>query len=231
MAVSDALRSAASRIMGVKPSVFFSSTNTLENELTELVNDVAQDIARSHDWRVLTKQFEMTGTGEAVSFALPSDYSRMPIKTSLTVGDGFANIYTPINDLDVWASRNTPAGFIAGGNWIMLGGEMHITPAVPLGTKARYFYISSNVARTANGATQKRFTGDDDVFLLDEDLLTLGLIWRYRHQKRLDYTDDQALFEKRFSEIAGKDKGSHLLVTGRATSSLNVSTAYAGTLG
>lgn len=231
MAVSDALRSAASRIMGVKPSVFFSSTNVLENELTELVNDVAQDIARSHDWRVLTKLAEMTGTGSDESFALPLDYSRMPIKASLSVGDGFANCYVPINDLDAWANRNSPVGYSAGGCWIMLGGQLHIVPIVSLGEKARFYYISNYIVKNANGETQRRFQKDDDTFLLDEDLLTLGLIWRYRHQKRLDYTDDQALFEKRFNEIAGKDKGSHILAIGRTTTSLDVSPAYPQVLG
>jgi hypothetical protein len=45
----------------------------------------------------------------------------------------------------------------------------------------------------------------------DERLLTLALIWRWREQKRLDATGDQANFEKAFAEAAGMDKGARVI--------------------
>src|SRR3546814_14852216 len=50
-----------------------------------------------------------------------------------------------------------------------------------------------------------------DTFLLPERLLTLGLVWRWRENKKLDATGDQEAFIKALDEYAAKDKGSRVI--------------------
>src|SRR3546814_5464552 len=59
-----------------------------------------------------------------------------------------------------------------------------------------------------------------DTFLLPERLLTLGLVWRWRENKKLDATGDQEAFIKALDEYAAKDKGSRVIRSEEHTSEL-----------
>jgi hypothetical protein len=231
MTVKDALTSAASRIMGVRPTVFFSSTNALEGDLTELVNAVAKDIIKSHDWRVLTKLCTLTGDGTSEGFDLPADYDRMQKGSSLQSSTAPLYGYQPVVDPDEWLTLQMPYGRCTLGRWIKFGGKIHILPKPALGQEIKFFYQSNLFALDENGTPKARFEKDSDSFLLDEEMLTLALVWRYRQQKRIDYTDDQALFEKTFNELAGADKGARVFVEGRRGIRGGVSLPYWGELG
>lgn len=231
MTVKDALTSAASRIMGVRPAVFFSSANALEGDLAELVNAVARDIIKSHDWRVLTKLCTLTGDGVSEGFNLPDDYDRMQKGVSLQSSGTPHHRYQPCVDPDEWLTLKTRHGASLSEKWIKFGGQIHLMPKPALGQEVKFFYQGNWYATDENGVAKRRFDRDNDSFVLDEDLLTLGLIWRYRQQKRLDFTDDQALFEKAFNELAGADKGARVFAEGHAPLRSNASTAFPGVLG
>ncbi|MCK4207196.1 hypothetical protein J3U99_20725 [Brucella pituitosa] len=231
MTVKDALTNAASRIMGVRPTVFFSSTNALEGDLTELVNAVAKDIIKSHDWRVLTKLCTLTGNGDSEGFDLPPDYDRMQKGSGLRSATAPLYGYQACVDPDEWLMLQMPYGIHSLGRWIKFGGQIHIMPKPVLGQEIKFFYQSNEFATDENGTPKAIFEHDNDLFRLDEELLTLGLIWRYRQQKRIDYTDDQALFEKRFNELAGEDKGARVFVEGRSLRAGNALFPYWGQLG
>lgn len=113
----------------------------------------------------------------------------------------------------------TSSGFtaITPGWWIMLGGQMQFSPAPPASSPARFAYISKDIGTNAAAAPIAAFTQDSDVFALEDRLLTLGLIWRWKAQKGYEYAEDMATFEKALSESAARDKGSQA-VRGRRSS-------------
>lgn len=87
-----------------------------------------------------------------------------------------------------------------------------------------------------DGALSKpAFTQDDDVFVLSERLLTLSLIWRWRAQKRMEYSEDLTNFEVALDAAATRDKGARILAVGaergRQGFGAGASMAYPGVLG
>jgi len=231
MSVLSALQSAALRLNGTRPVTIFAATDTFEMELADLANEVAQDIAKSHDWQVLTKVATFTGDGTTTDFALPTDYDRMLIKSDLIDTASFAWGYTRINDVNEWLLL-TQEGFTATpGSWILFGNLFQFVPAPVSASSTKFPYISKNIVTPSNGTVETRFIYDADEFKLSERLLTLGVIWRWREQKKLDVSSEQVAFEKAFNEIAGRDKGSRILFTGPSRFPGNVTTAYPGALG
>lgn len=231
MTVLSALQSAALRLNGTRPSTIFSATDTFEMELADLANEVAQDIAKSHDWQVLTKVATFTGDGTTTDFAPPTDYDRMLIKSDLIDTASFAWGYSRIRDVNEWLLL-TQEGFEATpGSWILFGGLFQFVPAPAAASTTKFPYISKNIVTPSQGTDETQFIRDGDTFKLSERLLTLGVIWRWREQKKLDVTGEQAAFEKAFAEISGRDKGSRILFTGPARFPASVSNAYPGTLG
>jgi hypothetical protein len=232
--VLSAAQDAGFRLQGVKPSTLFSTSDQFSLELAGLANSVAVDnIAKSYDWRGLTKLCTLTGDGVKIAFDLPTDFERMPMVAEVHSLAWKTAKFRAVQDLDEWLYIQDNLVTGTPGNWIMLGGQMQIFPAMPIGETARFYYISNQVVALAAGqpGTKTGFTLDTDALALPERLLTLGLIWRWRSQKRMEYSEDLANFEIAKSEEITKDKGRRVLTVGRQRATTNASLAYPGRLG
>jgi len=233
MSVLTAAQSAGMRLIGDKPTSLFSpvgSNTKFANELADLATDVAIDVAKQHDWRSLTKLATITGDGTSLSFDLPDDYDRMPIKAAVHSGSFAQWRFEPARDLDQWLDILTFAGSGLPGWWIILGGQIQLTTgnsvALGFGTVAKYYYISNQIA-----SGKSAFSADSDAFVLNERLLTLGLIWRWRQQKRQEYGEDMKNYELALEKEIARDKGAQLLTSGVGRLNADVRTAYPGALG
>lgn len=208
MTIQTVVQSASIRVIGTAPAAVFSSTDQVVIEMRNLVQDVAQDIATSHDWRDLTMIATFTGNGTTEAFAKPADYDRMAQGAAMTDPDTWLWGYAAIESVSDWLRRRD-VSWISPGGWILLSGQFQFYPA-PTG-EATFPYISANIVRPATGANKAEFTADDDTFVLSERLLTLGLIWRYRAQKGLDYSEDMTSFEIALSQAQTRDKGARVI--------------------
>ncbi len=211
MSVLSACASAAIRLRGKKVTSVFS-TDPFSIELGDLATEAARAIVDEHDWQALTKLCTLNGTGSAETFALPVDYKRMLKKGDVHSTTWQTARYLPADDLDDWLEFQGMAISGTPGRWIITGGEMGILPAMPVGETARFHYISRNI--TSGGKAQ--FEADADEFVLDERLLTLAVIWRWRAQKRLEYAEDLRNYELALNKAIASDRGQRpLSMSGR----------------
>lgn len=230
MTVGTAIATAALRVTGDRIPSAFSSADQIAVELADLANDVARDIAESHQWNVLTKIATITGDGTQTAFDMPSDYDRMLIGGGVQNANSWLWDYRHVPSVEEWLHL-TNRGFVGLRNaWIILGGQMQFNPA-PSGT-ANFAYVSSMFARGEDGTLKREFTQDDDTFLLSESLLTLGMVWRYREQKGLEYAEDMAAYGISLSQQQVRDGGPSVI---RRSSSVgryaNARTAWPWSLG
>lgn len=232
MTVLSAVQSAAIRVIGRKPSSIYSASDTFALEMADLANEVAADIAKSHDWQALIKVHTLTGDGATDAFSLPSDYARMLIRSDILDTENFAWGFTRVLDINdfLWIKQRELQALP--GSWILYGNQFQFVPPPAAGAEAEFPYIDKNYAQAAPAGTLKpAFTADTDVFRLSERLLTLGLVWKWRQNKRLDSGDDEANFAKAFAEESGRDKGARIYTTGPARFPASVTLAYPFPLG
>lgn len=227
MSVLTAAQSAGIRLLGQKPSSLFSTTDAFAMELADLASDVATDIAKAYDWEQLRKLATFTGTGAAIAFNLPEDYDRMLKKAKVHSKDWQTADFTPVRDEDEWIYIQQTAITGTPGKYIILGGQFQIFPPMPLNEQAKFYYVSNRIVSGDKAA----FTADGDTFVLSERLLTLGLIWRWRSQKRMDYAEDMTNFELALEKEIAADRGSRILSVGRQRVPSNAAIAYPGVLG
>lgn len=216
MAISNALQSAALRIAGQRATIFFEANGLLEMELCDLVNEVAMDICQYQDWQRLTKIHIITGDGATELFDLPSDYNRQLLNSDMQDLQSWAWGYEHITDINDFMYQRERGEILTPGAWIIYGGQMHFTPA-PTGN-ASFPYISQNYAYDSASLTYKdQFNQDSDEFILTSDnrqnerLLTLGLVWKWREMKKLDFSGDQEAFALALDQIGAKDGGSQVI--------------------
>lgn len=226
MTVQAALQRAALRLVGYKPTAFFGATQSLEIELCDLVNEVADDIWQYNEWQAGKRVATLTGLDVQ---DLPTDYDRMLQSSVIQDADTWLWGYAPYNDINQFLSDRDNGGMSTPGGWILYGDQLHFAPAP--NTNARFPYMTKNWAVAENGAPKDEFTNDNDTYLLNERLLTLGLVWRWRENKKLDASGDQDAFIKALDEYAAKDKGARVYASNSRRMFPNARVAYPYTLG
>lgn len=207
-----------------KPAAVYGSTTREHIELANIANEMAAMIAASHEWQILNQIAVIAGDGTTEDFALPSDYDRMLDKSQLW-STSLETPLSPISDRDQWLELDIKSFDFVINAWILYGGEIHIKPALSTGVQVKYWYQSNLWG--LNGATPiSEFTADTNTFRIDERLLKLGIIWKWREMKGLPYAEDLATYERLLAKLAMRDKGSRIIRLGKAVLPRDTTVAY-----
>lgn len=216
MSILNAMQSAAVRLVGRRPSVFFSSQDQFEQEIVDLVNEAATDIVRYQDWQALIEVANLTGDGVIDSFDVPDGYDRMMLTSEIQDPNNWVWGYQQVDSLNEFLYLKARGFGPYPGIWTIYDEQFQFTPAPPAGQLAIFPFVSKNYARGSDGVNKDQFTKDDDEFRIrgGERLLTLWLVWRWRENKKLDATGDMENFTKAIDELAAKDGGSKVYRSG-----------------
>jgi hypothetical protein len=84
------------------------------------------------------------------------------------------------------------------------GGNFCIDPVPSDNNTLVYEYYSVNCCRSAGGVGQSAFAADSDVFLIDDDALVMGLVWRYRRSKGFAYDTEMAEYEMHVQRLLAR---------------------------
>lgn len=87
----------------------------------------------------------------------------------------------------------------------IFGGNLVIDPVPYASATLVYEYYSRNWCQSAAGVPQSEWTEDTDTFRLDDDAMTLGLIWRFKRSKGLDYDEEREQYERRIEVVAAQN--------------------------
>jgi hypothetical protein len=205
----------ASGIALDRPASVYGSSIREHIELASIANETAQMIAASHEWQGLQKIASITGDGTTTVFSLPSDFFRMLTETQLwsSVIDG---PLMPIRDRDHWLNVITKDYEFMANAWIIFGDEINFRPALDASEVVSYFYQTSHIVRAQDNSTKAEFNNDMDTFRLDERLLKLGIIWRWRDMKGLPYAENLADYERWKEKLIHSDRGPAILRDSRS---------------
>jgi len=212
MTILSAMQSAAIRLVGQKPAVFFTSSEEFELEIVDLLNEVAKDICKYTDWQALTKVYNVPTDGVTEVFDMPDDYDRQLVVTNIQDLNNWVWGYEHIDNLNDFLYRKARNFELLPGAWTIYQNQIHFFPPPNVQNSATFPYISLNYAIDSNNSDKPEFTQDTDEFAIKggERLLTLGLIWRWLENKKLDYTGQQEQFVMALDQLAAKDKGTNV---------------------
>lgn len=189
------------------PSTVLGTTDTQVLQVLALLEEEGDDLAQRGDWQVLT--YEATHTTVATE-------SQGDIDSIATNGfDRFKSntfwdrdlrlpVYV-INDTD-W--QQVKAIAVTGPRYqARLRGNTLIANPVPVaGNTWAFEYISKNWISNAAGDTYyAEFAADTDLILLPEKIVKMGLRWRWKKEKGLDYDEDFRTYEMMISKALGSD--------------------------
>jgi hypothetical protein len=197
------------------PSSIFAgiAADRTMQEMVAKANELAQRIATDfRDWTALKTQCVFVGDGVQTAFPLPANYRRMTLTSNVWRSSGSGPMRF-IPDADEWLQRGVPGSWgSTWGEWTMLGGAMHLRPALTLGETASFIYIDKNPIALASGGYGEAFQSDNDTFRLDERLLKLGLIWAWLESKGQPYAEAMGTYSDALAMAAGADSPAPIIV-------------------
>ena len=145
------------------------------------------------------------------SYSLPSDYDFMIDRTQWDRGYRWQLLgpMTP-QEWQVLKSGLSPTG--PRRRWRLMNNLFYVDPIPYDSNLLVYEYYSANgVIDNSNPSvpvTKALFTSSTDTYQLPDQNLILGLIWRYRRAKGLDYTQEYDVWKRMVDENLARDTGS-----------------------
>lgn len=199
-----------------RPATVVGSTDTQTRQLFALANEEGRASAKSYDWQALTREWVWTtNSGFDQTGAIPDDLDRF-YSNSFYNRTTIRPMLGPITPQTWQAIKAYPQINSVYLSFRIRNDIYLVTPQGEDGDTAAYEYITLNWCVAANGDGKPAFTNDSDTTVLPEWLFTLGLRWRFRKSKNLDYAEDFRTYQSELQQLQARDGGNgNLDITGK----------------
>ena len=193
----------------VTPNTATGSTDPQIIQMTAILNEEGQELSRRHTWQALTKEATFTTVATEIQVAIPTAM-RFIVNDTIWNRDLRRPVFGPLT-AQRW--QQLKASNIQGpwNQFRIQGGNIKFIPAPAAGETCAYEYVSDAWCYDTGGTDQTAFTNDDDVSYLDEQILQLGLRWRFKKEKGLEYGEDFATYERMVNDAIARDGGRDVL--------------------
>jgi hypothetical protein len=209
-----------------KPDSLFSGDDSRElQELQYILQNASKEICREYDWQVLKRLETITGDGSAASYNLPTSYLRMVSDAKLWSSRLSAPLRHVVSS-DEWLGLDVQGDLPTFGAWHMYADTIKFNPAPSSGEIIKYFYIDNRRVIDRTGDQKINFDEDEDTFQLDEYLLKLCLIWKWKEYKGLAYAEAQATYARELERQIARDGGGKKIIVGTVRMPAGYDTSY-----
>jgi hypothetical protein len=205
--ISDPEFGAAALCGLAAPTSIVGSSDTSAILWLALANEEGRELARRHDWQAITVDYTVATLGAELQTDLPSDFERLLPYPELW-NRSTSQMYSGPTSARAWGQiKGTGISTGTPGWWRLLGNALYITPAPTAGQTLAFPYVSNAWVQPESGSNKDHFTLDTDTALLPERLITLGIIWRFKKNKGLDYAEEMGTYEREVERAASRDRG------------------------
>jgi hypothetical protein len=90
-------------------------------------------------------------------------------------------------------------------------GSLYAYPAPASGSTWVFEYQTTYFCESSVGTDQSAWADDTDVGLLDENLMQMGIVWRFKKKNGLDYSEDFRVYEQKLANDTARVGGKKVL--------------------
>ena len=193
------------------PSVVATNTDPQIVQIRAILYEAGNSIAIRGEWSRLTFEevhttlaqedqgniYDITATGGATAF--------LKIKRE-TIWDRTDRLPVYTINPSEWQRVKATIAAMPRYRYRIVRHRLLLTPTPPAGHSLAFEWLSKWWIQDIAGTIKERFTADTDSFLVERELLKLGLAWRWRKAKGLDYTEEYEEYEQRLLETLASDQ-------------------------
>lgn len=190
------------------PDTVQTSPDLQSQQMVAMVNLEGEALARRYEWEALNQEASFTTVATELQGAIDTIAPGFQFIINDTIWnrtqqDRIAGPLTP----NQWQALQSTVATGPYSNYRIKNGGLYLYPVPVAGDSAYFEYRSNAWAETSGGTAKTSMTLDDDVALLDEYLIRLGLRWRYLEARGLDYGEAFRAYEKEVNQAMAKDGG------------------------
>ena len=215
MSLLSLIQNASDRLGIVRPATVITSTDQQALRLLGFAQQEGKALARRHTWQVLTKEGTFTATAtETQTNALPTDFDRW-IDGTFFNRSRKRPVFGPLNAQD-WQFAKSVVATVIIESFRQRGSttDILITPTATAGDSYAFEYIGKNWCQSSGAVAQSAWASDTDTGILEEELMTLGVVWRFKAGQGLDYSEEFRNYELMVAQATGRDGGRRVLNAG-----------------
>lgn len=195
------------------PVTIYGSTDSQILQAMALLEEEVNDLASRHTWQGLQREATHTTIADEDQGNINTLYPGFRFIRNDTIWDT--------------TDRLPVLGPLAAPGWQALkailstgpryqfrfrGDHLLVNPVPAAGHTWKFEYESRYAIVAVDGTTLKEFfTADTDNFLIPDNLLLMGLRWRWMREKGLDYGELFNTYERQVKDAMGRDGGKPVL--------------------
>lgn len=204
MTVATIVTDATERIaVALGGTTVFSNAGETAKQMRALANQDGIELMRRDTWEQLTTEKTFTALAqEEQTGAIPSDFDHM-------LNETFYNrtrkrqVTGPLSPTE-WQAQKSILATVLYDSYRIRGSAILMIPVPTAGDEYAYEYITKNWCESSVGVGKPRFTADTDVSLIDEELITLGVVWCFLKAKGFDYAESFRTYELQVSQALAR---------------------------
>lgn len=204
---------AADRIGIPRPTSLIGSSDQNARLLLSVAQQEGKDLASRHAWQAITKEKTFTSTAtEVQANVIPSDFDRFVDGTfwnrtenRLVLGPASAQEWQALKSDRIQAIHDI---------FRHRGNDLLLLPTPAAGASYAFEYVSLwwvAEATDTDTPAREQFEQDTDVPVIDSELVSLGVVWRFLRAKGLDYSEPFRSYELLLARKMGRDGGAQTL--------------------
>lgn len=182
----------------------FSNPGETARQMRALANQEGTELMRRGSWQVLTKETTFNALAqETQTGVIPEDFDHM-------LNETFYNrtrkrqVVGPLTPKE-WQEQKSIVATVLYDSYRIRGGSVLMIPVPSAGDEYAFEYISNQWVLSTDQEAKTAFTADSDTSVLDEELITLGVIWRFLKAKGFDYAESFRTYELQVSQALARD--------------------------
>lgn len=212
MSLLSIIQDVTARVGLPPPTQVIGSSDNQIRMLLSLAQEEGKELAQRHSWQALTFEHTFTTTAtETQTGALPAGYGRM-IEGSVYNRTQKRPVVGPLTP-QRWQQIKSTLSVSIWSAFRLRGNVWMMSPTPAADDTIYYEYVSKYWCGGASATepTQDAWAADTDQGFLSEELMGLGIRWRFLKARGLDYAEPFRLYEEQYMRIAGADGGNRII--------------------
>lgn len=210
MSLLSLCANAAYRLNIPVPSVIISASDPQALLILQCAKEEGKSLASRHTWQRLLSEHTFTTTAAAAqTSSIPSDFDRLVPETMFNRTTR-RKVWGPIDSVE-WQAIQASLVTRVDSAFRIRNSTIYMTPTPAASQTVAYEYISTKWASSSGGTPAADWAADTDVANIGinqgitEEVMTMGVIWRFRKSKGQDFSADQADYERAVVDLIIRD--------------------------
>jgi hypothetical protein len=187
------------------PASAVGNTDAAIRILLSCAQREAKQLARRWTWQRLARRATFVSLNQQTQTnAIPADFDGRILSDTMWNVSRSRGVRGPLDPAE-WQQRISSVSQGPYDAFRLVGDAILMSPKPIAGDTYSFEYMTRNVCRSALGVEQAAWVADTDVPILDDELMLLGLVWRFKQSRGMDYAEDMRTYEIEVVQAMSRD--------------------------